>query len=296
MKETTNENVVVQNEDVKQENVLTKKVWLNSLKLFGKVTFAVIFALFYFISMMFFISPKTDAKIFKFLGAKKAQEACYIRAYDKSQSKGDLYNLILFESELENYDKELYYLNLLMNDESYVEFCLRLDESAFETVTLDNIETLVYICNTNSYLINQKVKCMYHLGFDSVLSPTVRNYLKAQLESDYPFETSFATYVELVYNDASITKEEKMERVNTAYNALNSLIQQRTVFLNEFNSAVNITVKEQIISQHTIVNIKKAIYIIDLINDSGNAGVSKLNYEKALKTYYNLIENTIELL
>lgn len=299
MEETTKDEVLEQkvevNANVKPEKVLTKRVWLNGFKLFGKIAFAVIFSLFYFISMMFFISPKVDAKIFKFFGAKKAEEACYIRVYDKTQSKADLYNLILIESELENYDKELYYLNILMNDEDYEEFYLKLDESAFETITLDNIETLVYVCNTNSYLINQKVKCMYHLGFDSVLSPTIRNYLKTNLEGDFAFESSFLTYVELVYSDDSLSSEEKAGRVNTAYNAVDDLLQQRLVYLNTFNSAVNITVKDQIISQHNIVNIRKAKYMIDVINESGNVGVSKLDYEKALKTYNQLIENVIEL-
>ena len=35
--------------------------------------------------------------------------------------------------------------------------------------------------------------------------------------------------------------------------------------------------------------------MIDVINESGNVGVSKLDYEKALKTYNQLIENVIEL-
>lgn len=299
MEETTKDEVLEQkvevNANVKPEKVLTKRVWLNGFKLFGKIAFAVIFSLFYFISMMFFISPKVDAKIFKFFGAKKAEEACYIRVYDKSQSKADLYNLILIESELENYDKELYYLNILMNDEGYEEFYLKLDESAFETITLDNIETLVYVCNTNSYLINQKVKCMYRLGFDSVLSPIIRNYLKTNLEGDFAFESSFLTYVELVYSDDSLSSEEKADRVNTAYNAVDDLLQQRLVYLNTFNSAVNITVKEQIISQYNIVNIRKAKYMIEVINESGSVGASKLDYEKALKTYNQLIENVIEL-
>lgn len=299
MEKTTNEEVLLQNDEVKTEiepeKVLTKKVWLNAFKLFGKIAFAVIFSLFYFISVMFFVSPKTDAKIFNFFGAEKAQEACYIRIYDNSQSKADLYNLILFESELENYDKELYYLNILMNDEEYEEFCLKLDESALETINEDNIETLVYVCNTNAYLINQKVKCMYHLGFDSPLSPTIRNYLKSNLENELVFETSFATYVELVYNDESLTKEEKMSRVNTAYNAMSSLVQQKIVMVGDFISARNITVQQQIISQYTLVNLKKAKYMIDLINESGNTGVSKLDYENALKTYNNLIQSVIEL-
>ena len=300
MKETANEEVVEKkveiNAEIKQEKVLTKKVWLNGLKLFGKIAFAVIFSLFYFVSMLFFISPKADAKIFKFFGAKKAEEACYVRIYDNSQSKADLYNLILLESELENYDKELYYLNILMNDEEYEDFCLKLDEAAFETLDLETIETLVYVCNTNSYFINQKVKCMYNLGFDSALSPTVRNYLKKQLEDETTFETSFTTYVELVYNDESISKEEKQSRVNTAYNAVSDLLSQKETFMSNYTFLADIMVKDQIIAQYTYANIKKARYIIELINESGNVNASKFEYENALKAYNILIENTIELL
>ena len=299
MKEAAKEEVLeqkVEMEDkIKFDKVLTKKVWLNGFKLFGKIAFAVVFSLFYLISMLFFISPNTDAKIFNFFGAKKAEEACYVRIYDNSQNIADLYNLILLESELENYDKELYYLNILMNDENYESFCLKLDESALETIDMNNLETLVYVCNTNSYLINQKVKCMYRLGFDSPVSPTIRNYLKKQLENETTFETSFATYVELVYSDETISKEEKMNRVNTAYNAVDDLLFQRLVFLGAFNTTTNIKVIEQIISQHTIVCIKKALYMIDLINSSGNASSSKLDYEKALSTYDLLIKNTLEL-
>ena len=296
MKETANEEVVVKTDEINSEKVLTKKVWLNGFKLFGKIAFAVIFSLFYFISMMFFISPKTDAKIFNFFGAKKAEEACYVRIYDTSKSKTDLYNLILFESELENYDKELYYLNILMDDEEYEDFCSKLDNSAFETLDLENIETLVYVCNTNSYLINQKVKCMYHLGFDSLLSPTVRNYLKSQLTDERIFETSFVTYVELVYNDVSLTREEKADRVNVAYNAVKDLLSARETFMSNHYYYEGITVKNQIMGQHTLMNIKKARYMIDLINESGNVGVSKTAYENELKKYNKLIEDTIELL
>lgn len=295
MKETANEEVVVQNVELKTEKVLTKKVWLNGFKLFGMIAFAVVFALFYFISIMFFISPKTDAKIFKFFGAKKAEEACYIKIYDKSQSNADLYNLILLESELENYEKELYYLNVLMNDDEYDAFCLKLDQSSLETINEDNIETLVYICNTNAYLINQKIKCMYHLGFDSPLSPTIRNYLKTQLEDETSFETSFATYVELVYNDATISKEEKVEKVNIAYNALKDLINQKEVFLSNYIYLGDVLVKDKIISQYSYVNLKKARYLMDLINESGNAGISKTNYENAMKNYNNLLNSVVEL-
>lgn len=274
-------------EETTNEKVFTKKTWLNALKLFGKIAFAVVFVLFYIISSMFFISPNFDAKIFNFFGAKKAQEACYIRIYENSENNADLYNLILFESDLENYEKELYYLNLLMNSEDYESFCAKLDESALGTI--EDASLIVYICNTNSYLINQKVKCMYNLGFDVGISATVRNYVKAQLNGDYRFETSFATYIDLIYNDASLSKAEKQQKVNMAYDSLETLVQSRLVFLTNFNSAVNISVKDNILSQHTIVELKKALYEIEIINESGSASSKKADYETALAEYNRLV-------
>ncbi len=117
-----------------KERVIDKKIWLNSFKMFAKTILVVIFVFFYAISVLFFLAPKFDAKIFKFLGMKKAQEACYVQVYEKSNSNVDLYNLILFESELSNYEKELYYINLLTNDEKYVEFYQKMDKSAIENV------------------------------------------------------------------------------------------------------------------------------------------------------------------
>lgn len=274
-------------EETTNEKVFTKKTWINALKLFGKIAFAIVFVLFYIISSMFFISPKFDAKIFKFFGAKKAQEACYVRIYENSGTSVDLYNLILFESELENYEKELYYLNLLMNSEDYEVFCSKLDESALNTI--EDATLIAYICNTNSYLINQKVKCMYNLGFDIGISATIRNYVKSQLNGDYHFETSFATYIDLIYNDSKLSKLEKQQKVNTAYDSLGTSVQNRLVFLSNYNTAMNITVKDKILSQHTIVELKKALYEIEIINDSGSVSAKKADYETALNEYNSLI-------
>ena len=88
------------------EKLLTKKVVLNSFKILAKTLILLIFVFFYIISTMFFLAPKFDAKIFNFFGLKKAEEACYVQAYEKSENNADLYNLILFESELQNYEKE----------------------------------------------------------------------------------------------------------------------------------------------------------------------------------------------
>ena len=237
---------------------------------------------------MFFLAPKFDAKIFNFFGLKKAEEACYVQAYEKSENNADLYNLILFESELQNYEKELYYLNLLMNDDEYDVFCKKLDDSALQTIK--DKALVVYLCNVDGYLINQKVKCMYELGFDGELTSTIRNFLKAQLENGGLFETSFATYVELIYSDEALTKEQKSDRFELAYNRVDTDLSKRLADLNAYVSRKDISLANKIIAQNAIVSIKKADYIIDKVNESAEVEASKAAYETALAEYSNLVK------
>lgn len=274
--------------EVQEEKVLTKKVWKNALKIFAISLLALVFVFFFAISSMFVFAPKIDAKIFKFFGLTKAEETCYVRAYEISESNADLYNLIVFESELENYEKELYYLNLLMSDDEYVEFYQKLDKSAIETISDKSI--VAYACNTNGYLINQKIKCMYELGFDNdAASPTIRNYVKTVLDSDNLFDTAFLTYVELIYNDESLTDDDKKQRLEVVYGSVDVLLTNRLKDLKEYIKG-NLTLVDKIIAQNAIVNIRKADYLIDKVNESLEEESSKEAYELALSEYNNLIK------
>lgn len=273
--------------DNTKEKILNKNVLINSLKLFAKTLVCLIFIFFFVISSLFVLAPKFDAKIFSFFGLKKAEEACYERVYDKSNSCADLYNLIVFESELENYEKELYYINLLNCREDYDEFCNKLDNSALQTI---NDKSLVaYTCNTNAYLINQKIKSMYKLGFDSGVSPTVRNFVKAKLESEELFDSAYATYVEMVCADNNLTNSQKIEKLNLIKNICSDLVSTRLNNLQNFKKG-KITVAEAIIAQNTIVNINKANYLIEKENQSEDLELAKTAYEFSLEEYNALIK------
>lgn len=270
------------------EKLLTKKVWLNSLKLFGKIVLAVFFVYFYTIAALFVFVPKFDAKIFKFFGMKKAEEVCYVRIYEKSGSNADLYNLILIESELGNDEKELYYLNILLNSNEYEEFYKKLDNSALQFV--EDKSLVAYSCNTNAYLINQKIKTMYNLGFDNGASLTVKNYVKVQLESEFLFDSAFATYVDLVNNDETLTMEQKIKKIEMLFSSSDVALTKRLNALNEYTKKSDITLANKIIAQNAIVNIRRAVYTIEKLNNSENLEVSKTNFEQALKVYNELIK------
>ena len=271
-------------EELIAKRAANKKMWLNSLKIFAISLFSLIFVFFFTISTMFVFAPKFDAKLFNFFGLTKAEETCYVRAYEKSKSNVDLYNLIIFESELENYEKELYYLDLLLNNEEYLGFYEKLDKSAVASVK--DKELIAYACNTNGYLINQKVKCMYELDFSTL---NISNYIKSSLVNDFLFDSSFTTYVELVYNDAMLTEVEKQEVLEIVYNSVDTVL---TAKLSKLKTYVGETdyLAGKIIAQNTIVNIRKADYLIDKINISADEENSKTAYETELAVYNDLIK------
>ena len=106
--------------DNTNEVYIDKKTWLNSFKTFAKIMLAVVFVFFYLISALFFLAPNFDAKIFNFFGIVRAEEACYEMQYKKSGQLSDLYNLVLFEQEHSNKEKELEYITELMSDDEFL--------------------------------------------------------------------------------------------------------------------------------------------------------------------------------
>lgn len=275
-------------EMIQEEVLVTKKTWLSALKIFAISLACAVFVFFFMIAAFYICSPRVDAKIFNFFGMKKAEEACYVRAYDMSEDNKDLYNLVIFESEQGNFEKELYYLNLLLDNETYAEFCDRLDKSAMNTVTDKSI--VAYTCNTNGYLVNQKIKCMYELGFDKGASPTIRNYIKTNLEGENLFDNAFITYVEIVNSDNGLSKEVKQEKLELIYSVVDTYLTDRFNAIKDYLKRDDISEYQRIVAQNALVNIRKADYIIDTVNESAEVEISKEAYETALQEYNNLIK------
>ena len=141
-------------EQVAEEKVFDKQIWLNSLKIFGKIFFCLVVSFFYVISVMFFIQPKFDAKIFNYFGLTKAEESCYEQIYRKSNSSVDLYNLILFEQQIGNTNKELLYINELFAKDDYEDFCDKLDKSSIENAGA-NKTLIATVGDVDSFLISR---------------------------------------------------------------------------------------------------------------------------------------------
>lgn len=283
--------------EISNEKVVNKTIWINSLVLTIKVVLSCVLAFFYALSLFFVAVPTTSAKIFGFLGLKKAEEASYVRAYELSLDNADLYNVILFENKQENAEKELYYINLMLSSKDYDSFCIKYNSSSLASLVDSNNEIsdkkrVPYICNINSYFLNQKVKCLNKLG---VKSESINKFVLNSLVGDDLFETSFTTYVNIIYADNSLSSEAKIEKVTDLLSVSNGeknidqLIDERLINLDDVLGRENLPVVSKILAKFAVMNLRLAKYRIAEIKGEG-VDLAKTNYEIAVNNYNNSIK------
>lgn len=195
---------------------------------------------------LFFVAfPKFSLKINETLGLKKIQEYNYQMIYKKSNNIADLYNLIIFEGKLENTSKELGYLNEILIRDDFQDFCYSMDSATIKR--LDDKKLISYSANVRGYLVARKVYCLYVLG-----SKNVQSFVYEQTKNGKFKEYSFAAYVDLVVNDASLTNQEK-ETILSEFLSLqkldteNNLVSFEKLVKNKvsgLNSLISVTVNE----------------------------------------------------
>lgn len=282
-----------------KEKTFDKQMWLNSLKITAKILLACLALFFYIISVLFFLAPNIDAKLFNFFGLTKAEESCYLQVYDSSGKITNLYNIVLFEQENGNYEKELYYINVLMSDDEYESFCEKMNKASIKS---SSKELYAYVGDVNAYLINRKVKCLYALNLENSYenrSSAIIAYVRNQLKSENAYETSFLTYVNLVLNDKTLTESEIKETFEILDGMISSedsestteLIQKREdlilLLLDEESDNV-----QKIILQKSLVDFYKAEYrYFDALGEEESVlDEIENNYNQAVLEYQNLIK------
>ena len=195
------------------EKVLNSTVWKNVCFKIGKIFIFAIITFYFVVSLLFFMAPKIDAKIFNFFGLKKAEESCYIRIFEQSGDEIDLYNLIVFEARQGDSSKQLQYINMMLASDDYNEFVVNFNSSSLANLInsngeLEDKKLVPYVCNINSYLLNQKVSCMIDLNFNK---SNIENFICVNLESDNLFEFTISTYLNHIVANNSLSQTEKRE-------------------------------------------------------------------------------------
>ncbi len=284
------------------EKILDKQMWLNSLKTTAKILLACVVCFFYVISILFFLAPKFDAKIFGFVGLDKAQESCYLQEFKNTNDTADLYNLILLDQELGFYENELKYINQLLDREDYGEFCKKLNESTIKVVSK---ELYPYSANTKGYVLNRKLKCMYQINKNDVnagLKHQIMTFVRAQLNQEETYESTFATYVSLVLNDETLTREQQIELFDIFDTVISTELTISTSELLEKKEAFYISnIIKQVEIQDEVREVILRKYLVDFYKAWFNYGTLigenqetlnalELKHSSAVASYNNLFK------
>ncbi len=274
-----------------QKNVITADIWKNALKKTAKILLIFILVGFYVNAMIVVLFPRFSAKIYNFMGLSRAEEYSLERVYEKDKDNADLYNLIVFEQNQKNYEKELNYINLLMINDDYDKFCEKLDESAAKTIKDKSM--IAYMCNTNGYIVSQKVKCLFNLGLSA------ETFIYSNLaDKNNLKENSYAVYVEFIYdsNMKGDKKKEMIANLNETFDSENpdvcieDLFKERIAnIILEQNTAENLT--DKILLEYALMENYKAGHLYNLIvENAAQAEVYKQLYIASVNEYYDLLK------
>ncbi len=165
---------------------------------------------------LFVVFPKTSLKLHKLLGNDKMQEHNYKLIYARSKDIADLYNLIIFEGNVNNYKAELHYIDEILVRDDYAVFCEQLDKASI--IESEEKQLPKYLANVNGYLLSRKVICMYNLNENGL-----ETYIYRQTASGKISEYSFSTYVDLVFDDETLTKSQKAEKLSCLLDTMDGI-------------------------------------------------------------------------
>ena len=232
-------------------------------------TLAACFVGIMFISCFIFVLfPKFSLKINNSLGLDKVKELNYQMIYKRSSKITDLYNVIIYECEIENYEKELEYIDEIISREDYSEFCEQMDKASMKQAGNKNL--IPYSVNVNGYLMGRKVVCLYELETNGIDS-----YVYRQTKDGKFSEYSFSTYVDLIYNDDGLSDSKKREKLSflinmldTSGDTLEDLLEKR---IENIDNALDIETDEEkrIALQYTLTRIYRSrYYVFDVLGDS----------------------------
>ena len=196
----------------KSENLFGKPaLWLGAIKTFFQIVVCAFSCFCLLVAVLFYTAPSADVRIFKFFGMTKAEEKAHEQLYAKTGSTSALYNLILFEMEQEDYEKELNYILEIYEAGDYDSFCSKLNK--FGVVSANGNKSLyVYVADTKAFLMGQEMKCK----LDDCLATKNRDLqyeiiklINKNLTSGNLTENTFCTFTSTIYKTDKLTLEDK---------------------------------------------------------------------------------------
>ncbi len=243
--------------NTKEEGVSLKRGVKIALKTFVACFIGIMFVY----CSIFVLFPKFSLKINNSLNLRKAKELNYQMIYKRSSKITDLYNVIICEAEMGNYEKEFEYIDEMISRDDYAEFCDKVDKAGLEQASDKSL--IPYSVNVNGYLMSRRVICWYNLEKEGI-----DKYIYGQTKTGKLSEYSFSAYVDLIYKEENLTSSQKREKLSLLINMfdtsgikLEELLEER---VDDIDSALKIETKteKKVALQYTLTRIYRSRYYV----------------------------------
>lgn len=279
---------------MEQEESQEKIEFKNSVKIALKTLSACFIITMLFFCSMFVISPKTSLKLNEMFGFTKVQELNYQMIYARSKKVTDLYNVIIFEEKQKNYSKELYYINEMLARTDYNDFCVAIDKASIDSASDKNL--IPYSSNVNGFLVSRKVICLYSLNQGNTDS-----FVYQQAKDGKITESSFATLVDLIYSDGTLTNAQKKSKIESLIElsqangesmvSLQDLIDERVNKLKN-NISAETDDNQKIILNYSLLRVYGARYYVYQVLGDDVKKTENLNLYNETKSVLSALINS----
>jgi len=199
-KEKSDTKQTITTEQTESKNDLVKY----SLKIAGITVLGIVFVFYYLVSILIGIAPSASADIFASMGSKKALMISYEQMYRKTESIETLYNLVQLSKSNNDHRRVSIYSTALMGRDDYEEFVTQVNEASRSAAPLNKV---AYVYDLDSYLMSIYIEAIYNMGKKN--SAWMYIYEDIAPSNTKVYTNSITSYVNCVYNDESLTFEEK---------------------------------------------------------------------------------------
>lgn len=256
----------------------------NSLKV-GKTIISTVFKTlgillfvfgFFVVSLSVFF-PKTMIKSFDAVGLNKAGYLVQKRLYERNKSNENLYNLIQYAIEMENYEDQVKYIEILISSDDYSKFCEMVDVSTRKTL---GEKYSVYADSYDTYLRRHLVISLYNTDRELEAKMMAIDSVYSSLDELY-------VYISLVVTDEKLTDFQKESELTTLYSrySIVSALETKLLELDELLSLSNS-------AYNSIIVLEQKVKLAEIQQILGKfAGNSAL--EKSAKENQELWQNEI---
>lgn len=153
------------------------------------------------------LTPRIMLKSFDAMGLNRAGYLVQKRLYERDDSNENLFNLIQRAIEDERYKDQVKYIQIIMANDDYSEFCDAVDK---ETRQVLGQRYSIYADSYDTYLRRHLVEALYKTG------ETMEAKMMA-IDSVYMGLDELYMYVSLIINDDELLDMQKSTEITTLY-------------------------------------------------------------------------------